>query len=1180
MRRLAPLLVAITVVLCARAADAGVRLDPFGRGGARSLDPFRVSQAQAAPVETPAPKPAPAAAAAPKACASDAECPNETICEQGTCQAVPTGATNILYLYYREGTFREILGLYWSKRGPTGYTVLAPLYWHFWNPQGSSRTLLPFFVSTSSNSGVDGFTWVLPLNFFWKNKEASHQLVIPFYYRQKHATGGTFISWFGYTADRGKQKRGSVLWLYWFGEDKKEDSTYDVVFPLVWDFREHDSRTTVAFPLVWRFRTGETSTTIAGPWVHLNRPTWTFDAGFLLWWAGSDKQEGTAFKMLIPVFYWKSANQGRRVTWVSPIGGYGSDEDQRSKTLALLPILTFWRRDPETNLHIITPFFVRQHSTSLDATTYSAALLAYRRTDPQGTTTALAPVFWRFWDKKTDASATVLFPFFAHRSGPRDTTTAVGVFPLFAYWRDFKGGGWSAGLFPLAFFGENRGSSHGVVFPLFWRVSDAKSATTVFAPFVYWRRDEKGSSGGVPIALTFWGERAGESYAVQFPLFWRFTSASAGTSTTATPLGYYHRDRDGWSLGVGPVVPLFYARSGTTRSHAVLFPLFWRFKDTEAQKTTTVVGPYYHRSWGDETTDGLFPLFHYRRGTRPGGPTDEKSLTIFPLFHYHRDQYTNVLVTPLYASAQGPRRSGGFAGPFIWYRGTDVSLSTVPLLYTDLSRKSTGERTRQWGPFFQVEGPGRKARVLFPLFGRYVDERETGTFVFPSLYFMRRNNGDRVDAVMPLFWRSQVDGRKALVVGLFYDQQSPGVHNTGLFPLWFHASNPERKLTTVPLLLYFHRTDYKTDQERLLCLLLWYSRNGQKSTTTFFPLLWAGRSETSSYQVVFPVFWRFTDDKAQTAWTLAGPLYWSSNKTERTRGLLPLFWYSRDAATGSGSMALMPLFYEGHGPGRKTVMTPLFGYKRSAESNFTYAGPVLPLWVKHTNLKTETETQVMPPLLYFSRSRPDSSIRTFLALFWRRQDVTSATTLALPLFFDVHDYNVSRTTLLLPLFVRHADYVEGSSTLVAPLFYRRWAPTSSTTVLFPLFWDWKTAPDHRTTIFAPLFAHWRRPGYASTWVFPTIYHSKGLTKTGEADGTWHTVVAPFYATAVKRPGDFMWEILGGLVGHERVGRNRYLKLFFMRFEQDPVPRAQTAWYSKPAPVSRRKVERGLSFATW
>jgi len=34
---------------------------------------------------------------------------------------------------------------------------------------------------------------------------------------------------------------------------------------------------------------------------------------------------------------------------------------------------------------------------------------------------------------------------------------------------------------------------------------------------------------------------------------------------------------DGWSAGVGPLLPIVYVRSGQDRSHFVLFPLFWRF---------------------------------------------------------------------------------------------------------------------------------------------------------------------------------------------------------------------------------------------------------------------------------------------------------------------------------------------------------------------------------------------------------------------------------------------------------------------------------------------------------------------------------------------------------------------------------------------------------------------------
>src|SRR6185369_14918357 len=122
-----------------------------------------------------------------------------------------------------------------------------------------------------------------------------------------------------------------------------------------------------------------------------------------------------------------------------------------------------------------------------------------------------------------------------------------------------------------------------------------------------------GYAAGVPALLAFFGSHDGASYAIQFPLFWRFASERQGWSTTATPVGWVHSDRDGWSVGA-PILPIFLVRSGTERSHAVLFPLFWHFRDRAQQKSTTVVGLYWHRTWGDETTDALFPLLHYRRG--------------------------------------------------------------------------------------------------------------------------------------------------------------------------------------------------------------------------------------------------------------------------------------------------------------------------------------------------------------------------------------------------------------------------------------------------------------------------------------------------------------------------------------------------------------------------------------
>ena len=67
---------------------------------------------------------------------------------------------------------------------------------------------------------------------------------------------------------------------------------------------------------------------------------------------------------------------------------------------------------------------------------------------------------------------------------------------------------------------------------------------------------------------------------------------------------------------------------------------------------------------------------------------------------------------------------------------------------------------------------------------------------------------------------------------------------------------------------------------------------------------------------------------------------------------------------------------------------------------------------------------------------------------------------------------------------------------------------------------------------------------------------------------------------MDRPGDFRWEILGGLFGKERIGRNHYMKLFFFTFETQKASAAQTSWYGQPQRPSRIRPARGLATNAW
>jgi hypothetical protein len=60
----------------------------------------------------------------------------------------------------------------------------------------------------------------------------------------------------------------------------------------------------------------------------------------------------------------------------------------------------------------------------------------------------------------------------------------------------------------------------------------------------------------------------------------------------------------------------------------------------------------------------------------------------------------------------------------------------------------------------------------------------------------------------------------------------------------------------------------------------------------------------------------------------------------------------------------------------------------------------------------------------------------------------------------------------------------------------------------------------------------------------------------------------------------MWEVLLGVLGWERIGRNRYLKVLFIPFELEPVSAAQTAWYGRMPKRSADRRARGLNTQVW
>ena len=601
--------VAIAVGLSGH-AWAATNLDPFARNlRPQALSLFRTAQAEAEPLpagEPPASKPesetgesatatdtAPATAtsatttaATGPACSRDVECPVDTICEQGACHPFQRRFT--LLLFRKEGATVDLIPFYWSRRGNPGYRVLAPLYWHFWSPESRTQIVAPFYwriedhlkqrvvtvvglysqtrqpdarswavwpflyLSTkfgwaapflgsfsigdpdngrafgllgflyfwkrstdskvdvcplfiSSRSKESAFTYAVPLNFYWRSGHESTLLIVPVGFRHIDPQGGYFGSWLGYSSLDGDNKAGAFLWLYWFGRSK--DLNYDV-----------------GFPLLWSFRSPEASTTIIPPVFHVRRGAWSIGSAALLAWWGSDRDKGSSWQLILPLFLGSRADHGKTALYLSPLGGYGRDDNAGSHGLTWLapPILRWHDRQSELDSYLL--LYWRYRDIPADATTTVVGPY-YQRIDPAGATRVVFPLFWYFHDRAQAATAHSFFPLYFHRHSSDESTTAAGIFPLWAYHRHFSDGGSSGGLSPFVFFGQRGDRSHLIVAPLYWHFRDQLSNTTLVFPLWYHARDATSSLVAILPLLFFAGHDHQASFHIQIPLLWHFADS-------------------------------------------------------------------------------------------------------------------------------------------------------------------------------------------------------------------------------------------------------------------------------------------------------------------------------------------------------------------------------------------------------------------------------------------------------------------------------------------------------------------------------------------------------------------------------------------------------------------------------------------------------------------------------
>lgn len=818
-----------------------------------------------------------------------------------------------------------------------------------------------------------------------------------------------------------------------------------------------------------------------------------------------------------------------------------------------LPLLLYfhtWKSDQDTRLQV--PLFYWRHGRAGGPSLLATGPLfaAYDRT---GSSTAFVPFYWRFHDQLHNATTQLFFPF----AGWHSHTGARGGFfgPIYGWSSSNGAGGWGFGIAPLLFFGRSGPRTHALILPLFAHLADPsrKTSTTAIGP-LYWRTTRDGGDGGL-FPLVFAGRHGQRSYGLVPPLFWHHRDARSTTDLVG-PL-YVTRGRRGWAFGL---IPLLFAGNLDGRAHQVIFPLVWHFSDLAQHRSRLLVGPYWHRRDGNETTDALFPFFYLRRSPKEG-------LGLWPI--------------------------GG------WHRKNGVA-TTVIFPFAHQSNARTHARTSLLFPLLALhDAPHYKVRVLFPFVWRIHDGDETDTALFP-FYFRGRAPGRGWDGLFPLFVHAYNKTGSTTVVGpLWWRARRDGGRGAGLFPLAAYGKKVGQGGKIVRWFgmpgLFADRNDFAGTSHLWLGPFFHFTQP-KGYTTGLVPLAFAWRRGTAT-KVIAPLFYRQSDSARNSTLSVLGPLYFAHRARSHQFGLAPLFM----AAThgdGTWRAGVFPLFYGAKRRDGSTLLSWLGGYSTYSGGYRLYVGPLyfrhdskihsgalFPLAYFGRNRATGGRTDFLLPLFFDHRGGSGRQLQAYTPLVWRYHDIESSTLVGLPLFFDAHRYDESRLTGVLPLFIRHRSEVSrstswvlgplltwfrkpddkrmGTDVVLFPLLWR-FGGKDSSTVLFPLVWDFKRG-ESRTTVFAPFGAHWHRNDGNHT-IALNVYYRRGL---GPRAGSWYLDVFPLFQIGRPQRHDVQWYFLEGLFGYSRKGRNRNLRLLWiLDIPLEPVPASNLSWFGSTPPEAR------------
>jgi hypothetical protein len=984
----------------------------------------------------------------------------------------------LLYLS-QDRTFVEALFLYWSSTNVeegTRLRLLVPFLWQSCTPR--SRTLVtPVYGQRVDAEGTAGF--VGPY-FFRRDRLAQTDVLFPLFARMVDAQSATTIGLNFYWHENTRGTHGGLVPLLFWGRER-DGSHYTLVPPLVWH---------------WGDRAAERTLVLTSYFARdLFGPDWTY-ALFPLLFAG---RRGDTRFVASPV----AAHVRSATSTTTVIGPLYSHRDEHGHDTGVFPLLMHGRRTSGSR-YTVSPALLSWHARRSDGdfSTFSLPLLFAHWGGPRDRS-----LWWltSYFHRDPDGWSATVFPlYFGGRRGPRHHQA---VPPFFAHWgdaehertlvlntyfgRETSTGDYAASFFPLVFAGRTGADSY-LLSPLVLSWRNPWESTTIVGP-AFHHADALGHDRGL-VPLYFQGQSGPRRYRHVPPLLF-FDWADEGSRRTIAGPFYRFTGRDAWHTGV---VPLWFQGATPTRRYAVspLLP-FWYLR--EGGRRLLVVGPFYHDRVPDGWHAGLVPLYFGGR-TKSGfyhlaplaltfdwGDREERT-TIFPLGYRHRAPGAHDFgIVPLYFEHRRGRARVVIVPPLLsarWEEGETRGLVALGLLYRFADRDA-------------------HHRGLVPLY--FAGDTNQRSVPGPSSYRL---------ILPPLLMRLRSPTGATTVAGPFFRWSEERERHFGLLPLYFGGrglgDGSGRYDHVLPPVVW----SWGDRDERTLVVGTFYDRVRRYGRDTgLVPLWFRGRDSLrgSYYDLVLPLFGRFGDRDETTLW--AGPFYSTADPRARHVGVVPLYFGGRRhwPDLSAYDHVLPPLFMHWRDPtSQTTILLP--GFVRTGRGGYDVG---------------------LLPVFFHGRHDEDGRHYTHLApLFWHWGDARQSRTLVVPLAY--HARTDEESLFVSPLVVAHTDRLLGKQRLVVfPFLWRFASPDSEVNVGFPLWWDFhaRGRPD-RLTILVPFGFRRERADETTTMVLNVLV----LRGRGAHADAWTVHVFPLLEVARYNPAHLKWQVLLGLVGHERQGR--------------------------------------------